>query len=79
MTISLNSHTIRIRVRKEDSAFVYCILESYEGIASYSTVDYKTGDPHRDLELNIPTDFVDEVRNVLSRLGDMVYDLGIRD
>lgn len=64
-----------IRVKKEDSAFVYMILESYEGITSYSTLDYKPGDAYRDLELRIPPDFVQEVEAVLKRLGDMIHEL----
>ena len=65
----------KIRVRKEDSAFVYFILESYEGITSYSTLEFKQGDPHRDLELRTPPDFVTEVDELLQRLGDMIYEL----
>lgn len=64
-----------IRVRKEDSAFLYFILESYEGITSYTTLDCKAGDAHRDLELRIPPDFVNEVEDLLRRLGEMVYEL----
>lgn len=62
-----------IRVKKEDSAFVYFIFESYEGIASYSTLDSKPGDAYRDLELRIPPDFVEEVDELLTRLGSLVY------
>lgn len=57
-----------IRVRKEDSAYVYFMLESNEGIASYSTLAFKPGDAHRDLELRIPPDFVPEVDSLLARL-----------
>lgn len=57
-----------IRVRKEDSAFVYFMFESYEGIASYSTLDHKPGDAHRDLELRIPPDFIEEVDRLLTKL-----------
>lgn len=64
-----------IRVKKEDSAFVYMILESYEGITSYSTLDHKTGDAYRDLELRIPPDFVEEVEDLLKQLGEMIYEL----
>lgn len=64
----------KIRVKKEDSAFVYFILESYEGITSYSTLDFKQGDPHRDLELRIPPDFVGEVDELLQTLGEMIYE-----
>ncbi len=65
----------KIRVRKEDSAFVYFILESHEGITSYSTLDFKPGDLYRDLELRIPPDFVDETEELLKQLGDLVYEL----
>jgi hypothetical protein len=69
----LNSIRQVIRVKKEDSAFVYFILESYEGITSYSTLDFKPGDLHRDLELRIPPDFEQEVAEVLESFGDMIY------
>lgn len=65
----------RIRVRKEDSAFVYCILESHEGIVSYSTLEHRPGDPHRDLELQIPAGLAFEVDEVLKELGDLIYEL----
>ena len=64
-----------IRVRKEDSAFVYFILESHEGIVSYSTLAFQPGDAYRDLELRIPPDFVEETEDLLKQLGDMVYEL----
>ena len=63
------------RVRKEDSAYVYFILESYEGITSYSTLPFEKGDIHRDLELRIPPDFLNEVEDLLKRLGDLVYEI----
>lgn len=70
-------HSVRkvIRVKKEDSAFVYFILESYEGITSYSTLDFKQGDTYRDLELRIPPDFVEEVEDLLKKLGDLVHEI----
>ncbi len=64
-----------IRVKKEESAFVYCILEASEGITSYSTLDYPPGAAYRDLELQVPLDFEEDVERVLSQLGDLVYDL----
>ena len=67
--------TKTIRTRKEDSAFVYAILESHEGICSYSTLDHEPGSLYRDLELSIPIAFVDEVQEVLQNLGDLVYEL----
>lgn len=64
----------RIRVRKEDSAFVYCLFESYEGIVSYSTVDYQVGDRFRDLELTVPQCFDSEVDDLINHLGDLIYE-----
>ncbi len=69
------SVTKRIRVRKEDSAFVYFILESHEGITSYSTLDHKTGELFRDLELRTPFHFVDEVQALLHELGDLICEI----
>ena len=68
----------RIRVRKEDSAYIYALLESYEGISSYSTLAHPPGAPYRDLELQIPESFVQEVDDLLKRLGELVYDLDPR-
>ena len=64
-----------IRLRKEDTAFLYFLLESHEGICSYSTLDFETGDPYRVMELRIPPDFVAEVEDLLASLGDMVHEL----
>ena len=78
MEISKGHDTIqtrKIRVRKEDSAYVYNILESYEGIASYSTLPHLSGDAHRDLELNVPWAFEAEVSELLRELGELIYDL----
>lgn len=64
-----------IRVLSAESAFVYCILESHEGIASYSTLPHVPGDRHRDLELRIPPGFEQEVEEVLSDLGVVFYEI----
>ncbi len=64
-----------IRTRKEDSAFVYFILEAHEGIVAYSTLPFTKGDAHRDLDLRIPPDFCEETTRVLRSLGDLVYEL----
>ncbi len=64
-----------IRVKKQDSAFVYFLLESYEGITSYSTLNFRNGDLYRDLELRMSSDFVSEVEKLLRSLGDLIYEI----
>jgi hypothetical protein len=64
-----------IRVKKEDSAFVYFILESLEGVTAYSTLDFSPQDAHRDLLLMVPPDFNSDMDRVLKDLGDYVYEL----
>ena len=67
-----HAHKIFIRTRKEDSAFVYHILEAQEGLAAYSTLDFKSHDPFRDLELLVPKELVFQMSELLDSLGDMV-------
>lgn len=61
---------LTIRVRKQDSAFVYHIFEAHEGICSYSTLDHEAGSLYRDLEFQVPIDFLNEVERVLKELGE---------
>ena len=58
----------RFRVRKEDSAYVYAILESYDGICTTSTLNHQSGDLFRDLELQVSLSHVTEVGAILARL-----------
>ena len=62
-------------MRKEDSVFVYFILESHEGICSYSTLPLEPGARHLDMLLRIPPDFEKEVQEVLDQLGDKIHEL----
>ena len=56
-----------IRVARSDSAFVYAILESLEGMASYSTVgDLDRG--YRQIELHVSKGFAPEVDAALEGL-----------
>lgn len=61
-----------IRVKKEDSAFVYFILEAQEGMTSYSTLKHETGSPTRDIELCFHETFEKDVNTLMKRLGEMV-------
>lgn len=63
-----NSTIRRIRVRSEDSAFVYAVLEASEGVCAYSTLPNRPGDRHRDLELVVPMGQSAEVDRVLADL-----------
>lgn len=62
------SDIVRIRVRKEDSAFVYAVFEVQAGVLAYSTLDHQTGDRFRDLELIIPVGMRAEAQKVLESL-----------
>jgi len=59
---------MRIRVRKEDCAFVYAIFEVQAGVLAYSTLSNKPGDHFRDLELVIPVGMQSEAQVVLEGL-----------
>jgi hypothetical protein len=75
MTRELVSTIRKIRTRTEDSALVYFVLESHEGICSYSTLPFKPGDAHRDLILRIPPGLEPDVDEALAPLGDKIYEL----
>jgi len=60
----------RIRVRTEDSAYVYSLLEASDGICAYSTLPHRPGDRHRDLELVIPTGQLPEVERLITELTE---------
>lgn len=57
-----------IRVHRKDSAFVYAILESLEGMTSFSTLPDHPGQDYRELELSIAPGFATEVEEVLNGL-----------
>ena len=64
-----------LRVRKEDSAFVYTIFEASEGLGCYSTLPHKNGDAHRDLELRIPESLLPEALRMLEGLSELYVEL----
>lgn len=64
----------RLRTKKEDSAFVYAILESYEGVSAYSTLPHETGADFRDILLQIPPDFEKTVDRIVTLLGEICYE-----
>ena len=64
------SVTKEIQVPKAESAYVYFILEAYEGVTSYSTLSHEEGDQTRNLRLSYSPDFESEVRFILKRLEE---------
>lgn len=61
-----------LRVKKEDSAYLYQILESYEGLTNYSTLPTEKGLPYRDILLHIAPDLRREVMALVGRLRDEI-------
>ena len=58
-----------IRVRKQDSAFLYQLVESYDGLANFSTLTVDKGLPYRDIALHIAPDLRGEVEALVDRLA----------
>jgi hypothetical protein len=66
------AHKIFIRTRKEDSAFLYHLLEAHEGLAAYTTLPHRPHDAFRDLELLVTDDFRADLEDFLAELSDWV-------
>ncbi len=58
-----------LRVRKEDSAYLYQLLESYEGLVNYSTLTVDKTLPHRDILLHQAPDLRVELERVITRIA----------
>ena len=65
-TSDFSVRRFRIRVRREDSAYAYTLLEAHEGIASYSTLQHSPGASDRWLELLVPISFIKEVEEIVN-------------
>ena len=57
-----------IQVRSKDSAFVYAIFESLEGMVSYSTIGHPSVGPYCTLSLSIPEGFTADFEIILEGL-----------
>jgi hypothetical protein len=62
-----------LRTRKADSAYLYQVLESYEGLTNYSTLPEQKGSPFREVELHIAPDLRPAVETLLRRLQDEIF------
>lgn len=58
-----------LRVKKEDSAYLYQILEASDGLTNYSTLPSEKGCPYRDILLHQSPDLKKEVRQMVDRLA----------
>lgn len=58
-----------LRVLKKDSAYLYQLLESYEGLANYSTLSGEKELPYRDVVLHIAPDLLPTLNWVIERIG----------
>lgn len=54
-----------LRVAREDSVFLYQLLEAYEGLANYSTLTVDKGLGYRDIGIYPAPDLVEELELVL--------------
>jgi hypothetical protein len=61
-----------VRTTKEDSAFLYKLLEAHEGLTAYSTLEFKNADPYRDVMLIIPPGAEAAVKRLLQDLESFV-------
>ena len=64
----MNMIRLVIRVPKEDAAFLYWTVDALEGAAFHTTRKSPVGATHRDVELFIAPDYVDEMHTVLDEL-----------
>jgi hypothetical protein len=58
-----------VRVRKQDSAYFYQVLESYEGLTNYSTLTEDRTLSYRDILLHFAPDLKPQLERVLDILG----------
>ncbi len=62
-----------LKVQKKDSAYLYQLLESYEGLANYSTVNFTEKEsPYREIKLHLAPDLVAELKVVLSKIAEEI-------
>lgn len=62
-----------LRVRKEDSAYLYQILESYEGLTNFSTLERPENPAFRDIELHMAPDLVPHILRLVDHLKSEIF------
>jgi hypothetical protein len=59
-----------IRVSKENSHFVYFVLEANEGLCFYSTLDVALGATFCEIDITGSMEFKDEILRLLSKIHE---------
>ena len=57
-----------LRVRKQDAAYLYQLLESYDGLVSFSTKEGQREASYRDVVLHVPPELRAEVERLVERI-----------
>lgn len=66
-----------LRVPKEEAAYLYQLLESYEGLTNHSTVSLEKELPFRDVQLHMAPDLKAELLGVLENIKKEIPSLEI--
>lgn len=57
-----------LRVPKDESAHLYRLLESYEGVAGFSTLPTEKNFPWRDIQIHWAPDLLTELRQAVKNI-----------
>ncbi|MGK5084312.1 DUF4911 domain-containing protein [Bdellovibrionota bacterium FG-1] len=71
----VKSRTKKIRLKREDSVWVYAILEGHEGVCNYSTLPFEKGAGYLDMSLSYTPEFEGQLEDILRQMGDKIYEL----
>jgi len=58
-----------IRVSKEESSFLYFLLEGHDNLCFYSTLYYQTGQQYRDIELTASMELSNELEHFITQIS----------
>lgn len=62
-----------LRVRKADSAYLYQVLESYEGLTNFSTLEDREDPAYRRIVLHIAPDLRVDVERLVKHLQKEIF------
>jgi hypothetical protein len=64
---------VYLEVKKSDAAYVYQVLESYDGLVSHSTLAHQIGDEFRRIKLHIPIGQESDVEWLVQHLSKEIF------